>query len=128
LRRESSAAPTFRDAGHFAVNILGEEQDHLCRIFAGRNADKFSGLRIGDGIGGVPLLSGVSACLECRTEAIHPGGDHLIFVGRVEGLALSHDIRPLIHCRGAFLSVTAAQDSVVGTMPEFCPGMPNYSS
>lgn len=34
-------------------------------------------------MGGVPLLTGCLAHFECTVEAVHEGGDHLIFIGRV---------------------------------------------
>jgi flavin reductase len=35
---------------------------------------------------GVPLLEGAMATIECRTTAVHPGGDHSIVVGEVLGV------------------------------------------
>jgi flavin reductase (DIM6/NTAB) family NADH-FMN oxidoreductase RutF len=40
---------------------------------------------------GSPVLEASSAWLECRTHAIHPGGDHLIMVGEVLSVGLGHD-------------------------------------
>ena len=36
---------------------------------------------------GVPLVGGALLSFECRTTATHPGGDHVILVGRVVGMA-----------------------------------------
>ena len=35
-------------------------------------------------LGGVPVLDGCSAFLECRSFATYPGGDHAVFLGEVE--------------------------------------------
>lgn len=40
------------------------------------------------GATGVPLLDGALVAFECRTTAVHPGGDHAIVVGEVVGLAV----------------------------------------
>ena len=32
---------------------------------------------------GAPLLAGALATLECRTDAVHDGGDHTIVIGQV---------------------------------------------
>jgi flavin reductase (DIM6/NTAB) family NADH-FMN oxidoreductase RutF len=42
---------------------------------------------------GAPLLEQASAWLECRTTAVHPGGDHSIVVGEV----LTADVDPQDH-------------------------------
>jgi flavin reductase len=36
---------------------------------------------------GHPILAGALAALECRTYAVHPGGDHTILVGQVLSVA-----------------------------------------
>jgi flavin reductase (DIM6/NTAB) family NADH-FMN oxidoreductase RutF len=74
----------FRSARHYAVNVLALDQAWLSQRFALPNGDKFGGLELGIGLGGVPLLPGCCGYFECRNEVQHPGGDHAIFIGRVE--------------------------------------------
>ncbi len=74
----------FRAASHFAVNVLAADQQAVSECFAQRNSDKFADIDWRAGRGGVPLLSGCCAVLECRNENQYAGGDHLIFIGRVE--------------------------------------------
>lgn len=48
-------------------------------------ADKFAGVdHTPAPATGSPRLSGASAWIDCAMHAVHPGGDHLIVVGRVE--------------------------------------------
>lgn len=108
LRNESSTMAAFRESSHFAVNVLGEAQEEICRIFAGAASDKFGHVAIRNGLGRVPLLGGVSASFECTRESVHPGGDHQIFIGRVRRVSVSTSTRPLVHCRGAFLKHPSA--------------------
>ena len=91
----------FRRAGHFAVNVLAADQQALSERFARRNSDKFAGLDWREGLGGAPLLPGCCAVLECRNEVQHAGGDHLIFIGRVEGCSRS-DRAPLVFHGGRY--------------------------
>ncbi|EQD31260.1 Flavin reductase-like, FMN-binding domain protein, partial [mine drainage metagenome] len=72
-------------SGSFAVNLLREEQRELSIRFADRipPEQKFEGLSLERGMGGVPLLQGTLGALECRTEAKVPVGDHYLFLGRV---------------------------------------------
>ncbi|MEE4377944.1 MAG: flavin reductase family protein [Candidatus Competibacteraceae bacterium] len=71
---------------HFAINILAADQIAIADRFATQNDDPFDGIETTLGLGGVPLLQGCVAILECRTETTYPGGDHLIFIGHVERL------------------------------------------
>lgn len=87
LRQASLSLPAFRAATHFAVNILAESQVELSRRFASRVPDKFAEGAWSDGAGGVPVLSGAAAVLECETAQIHDAGDHVLFIGRVLRLA-----------------------------------------
>lgn len=52
---------------------------------------------------GVALLDAASATLECRTTAVHPGGDHSIVVGEVVGVGIDEDnAGALVYHRGAY--------------------------
>lgn len=52
---------------------------------------------------GVALLDGALAALECRTEAIHPAGDHGIVVGRVLSVHTPERAgAALVHFRGRY--------------------------
>jgi 3-hydroxy-9,10-secoandrosta-1,3,5(10)-triene-9,17-dione monooxygenase reductase component len=84
LSKSSLSLAAFGAAKHFAVHVLAADQDHLSTLFARRGIDKFATLDIERGLGDVPLLSGCSARFECRTEFQYEGGDHVIFVGKVE--------------------------------------------
>jgi 4-hydroxyphenylacetate 3-hydroxylase, reductase component len=85
LRAQSLAV--FREASHFAVNVLAHDQVALSTRFARSSLDKFTAAEWKPGHSGVPLLAGVAAHLECAREAEHDGGDHVIFIGRVEHYA-----------------------------------------
>ena len=108
-----SGVPTFRDASHYAVNVLAADQQALSNRFASRLSDRFEGVDTRSGLSGTPLLEGCCAWFECRHEAIYPGGDHLIFVGRVERFAAQPGLAPLLFHAGAYARLAAhgaAQD------------------
>lgn len=83
LARSSSAMPPFSDAEHFAVHILSAQQEALASRFAQRGVDRFEGLMLSRGHGGVPLIDGCAARFECRRAHLYGGGDHVIIVGEV---------------------------------------------
>lgn len=93
--------PVFRAASHFCVNVLGIDQHALCRRFAQASEDKFGGLEITEGLGGAPRFAGCLARFECTVHAEHDGGDHAIFIGRVERFETGQG-RPLIFFGGGF--------------------------
>ncbi|HMM54831.1 MAG TPA: flavin reductase family protein [Candidatus Desulfobacillus sp.] len=101
LSRRSPSLAAFRQASHFAVNILSAGQQALSERFARRDSDKFAGIDWQAGLGGAPLLPGCCAVLECGNEARHDGGDHLVFIGRVERFARS-EAPPLVYHRGRY--------------------------
>ena len=83
LAKTSRSAPIFTSAKHWAVHILSAEQETLSDRFAKGAADKFAGVDTELGVGGVPLLTGCTARLQCKTSFQYEGGDHIIFVGEV---------------------------------------------
>jgi DNA-binding IclR family transcriptional regulator len=72
--------------------------------FARSGLDRFEGVAWTQGLGGVPLLEGCAAYLECSTEQTFPGGDHLMFLGRVERV-VSAARRPLAYGSGKYMVV-----------------------
>jgi flavin reductase (DIM6/NTAB) family NADH-FMN oxidoreductase RutF/DNA-binding MarR family transcriptional regulator len=110
LSRSSSSLPAFMAAPWFAVHVLAHDQDQLSARFAQRGINRFDGLDVERGHGGVPLLNGCAARFECRTEFRYEGGDHVIFVGHVE--RFEHVRRtPLVFHGGQYaLAVNKSKD------------------
>jgi flavin reductase (DIM6/NTAB) family NADH-FMN oxidoreductase RutF len=98
----SSTWPRIEAAGTFAVNILGEDGEALCQLFATKGADRFASTPWRVGVSGAPVLEEAIAYLDCRFEAEHPGGDHKIIVGRVLDLDMREGARPLLFYRGGY--------------------------
>ena len=104
LRNQAGSYLAFSRARRFAINILAEDQVAVSQRFAAPGADRFAGVPWTPGRDGVPLIDGCAAQLDCRTEVTYPGGDHLLFIGRVEGLAhLAR--RPLAFGAGRYMVV-----------------------
>lgn len=90
-------------ATHFAVNILAEDQEGLSRRFSLEEMElRFEGVAHSSGMGGVPVLAGALATLECRRAGRHDAGDHAIFIGEVVGGSLDAAARPLLYYAGAY--------------------------
>ena len=88
--------------GRFCVNVLGARQQHLSRRFAAPSEDRFAGVAYRPSRLGCPVLAGVVAWIDCRLDAVHAAGDHLIVVGAVEALDAEGAGEPLVYHRGAY--------------------------
>lgn len=111
LRNDAGSYGVFCDAKRFAINILAEEQIAVSRRFATPGPERFAGVAWRPGLDGVPLIDGCAAVLDCRTEAVYPGGDHRVFIGRVE--RLSHGERPpLAYGAGRYMVVHPHEPAV----------------
>jgi flavin reductase (DIM6/NTAB) family NADH-FMN oxidoreductase RutF len=91
-------------SGKFGVNVLSSTQTDLSNRFASRSDDKFSGLDLVPGDGGVPLLAGAITTLECRLREQLEGGDHTIFVGEVLH-ARTDEGEPLVYYRSGYREI-----------------------
>jgi flavin reductase (DIM6/NTAB) family NADH-FMN oxidoreductase RutF len=91
-------------ANAWGISVLEETQDGLSTRFAQSGNGKWLGFEPITGSTGVPLIAGALAHFECERYAVHDGGDHLIFVGRV--LALGRPARsasrPLVFFSGRY--------------------------
>lgn len=98
----SPSLTAFTQASHYAVNVLGADQQWISECFASRENDRFNGVEVSTGLGGVPLIEGCSAWFECTNEAQYPGGDHVILVGRVHRFARGDAEEPLVFHGGRY--------------------------
>lgn len=109
LRRAGRGAAVLRRSAHFGVSILSAGQEPLGRFFA--RADRPAGAGAFDdiahrtGIGGVPLIDGAAAQLECRVHQRIRAGDHLMCLAEVVGLHVDGTVDALAFHRGRFLAV-----------------------
>ncbi len=83
LDKSSRTIDAFKANECFAVHILAADQEALAMRFASRDQDRFAGLDTAADMGGVPLIPGALACLQCRVHQQVEAGDHIIFIGWV---------------------------------------------
>jgi len=103
IEKRARSHDAIASQGCFAVNVLGAGQEELSERAAGRRGARGSwltGVPHRTAVTGAPVLEAAVAWLDCRLTAAHPGGDHSIFVGRVQA-AGSYGGPPLVwHDRG----------------------------
>jgi flavin reductase (DIM6/NTAB) family NADH-FMN oxidoreductase RutF len=102
LDHKLSGLQAFKDSKHFGVSILSEQQEHLSRMFAKKDSERPDEIYY-EGNLGVPLLHNSIAVMECEVVKIYEGGDHLIFLGEVQGAELKQQLdHPLLYFRGKY--------------------------
>lgn len=100
--QQSSTWPKIREAGSFCVNILAEDQEDVCRVFASKAADKFAEIGWKRSGNGSPIIDGVLAYIDCSIADVVPSGDHDIVIGAVHDLEVRHEGGPLVFFRGGY--------------------------
>jgi 3-hydroxy-9,10-secoandrosta-1,3,5(10)-triene-9,17-dione monooxygenase reductase component len=100
--KSSTTWPRIRTSGTWAANILDEDGEEVCRLFAQKGADRFARIAYAPGRTGSPILEDALAFVDCETIAEHDAGDHVIVVGRVIELGYQHEGKPLLFYRGGY--------------------------
>lgn len=109
IANEAESKEWIAESGIFVVNILSDEQEFLAERFAARaplvNA-RFEGVPYHTSITGSPILVDSLAWYDCRVVATHDGGDHTIFIGRVEAVGLGAEGKqPLVYFANRYARV-----------------------
>jgi 3-hydroxy-9,10-secoandrosta-1,3,5(10)-triene-9,17-dione monooxygenase reductase component len=104
----------------FCVNVLAEGHHDLSRAFGTRAPNRFADVSWTPSPAGAPILDGALTWAECQVEAVHPGGDHAIVVGRVLTLGECRGDGPLLFFKGRYRSTApvppGAAPEVVDTL------------
>lgn len=98
----SKANHTYRvalRARYFAVHVLSSDDYEVAERFgtqSGESTDKFAGLEVGDGPGGVPVLTDLAnRVIVERLTMVDDGSDHVCVSTRVLSARHSDDLEPL---------------------------------
>jgi 3-hydroxy-9,10-secoandrosta-1,3,5(10)-triene-9,17-dione monooxygenase reductase component len=100
--KSSSTWPRIQGAKKWAANILAEEGEEVCRLFAQKGADRFAHIAYSTGRSGAPLLDAAIAYVDCETVDEHDAGDHVLVVGKVLELGYASEGKPLLFYRGGY--------------------------
>ncbi len=101
----TASYPLIKESGRFAINILSEEQQAIAEYYA-RPTDQKTGdvpMSFSRTAQGAATLDGSLAYMDCRVVNEYVAGDHTIFIGEVEEIAIDPDgARPLLYFEGRF--------------------------
>lgn len=111
VARSAASYEAWQAVPRYGISILARTQDDLSTRFSKSQADKWSLVRPVFGEHDVPLIPGALAAFECERYAVHDGGDHAIFVGRVLGMraVAAPQAEPLVFYGGRYCSLASPQ-------------------
>jgi flavin reductase (DIM6/NTAB) family NADH-FMN oxidoreductase RutF len=95
IARDCVFLPSFESSGHYAVNILSEDQRELSNRFAQLPEGRFAGVAWRGAVTGSPVIEGALAVIECKTVRVMDAGDHRVLIGEAVGAEVREG-RPLV--------------------------------
>lgn len=101
LDKGSNQMEAFCNSGFYGVSILAHDQQFASNLFAAMADDRFEQVDWSIAQTGAPLIDGALARIDCITEQVIEGGDHVILLGRVVDIAVSHG-DPLVYYGGGY--------------------------
>ncbi len=115
LAKSAKSLPAWEAATHYAISILHGDQAELSNRFARSSPDKWSGIHHHRGVAtNIPMIPNALAWFECESHAVHDGGDHVIFIGKVLSLRRrTHaDRSPLVFFGGRYRKLASEIENV----------------
>lgn len=100
IKHDARTHAMVSSSGVFAVSILGQEQQEISDVFAGRvddDQDRFQDVPYYLSQSGCPVPEGILAYLDCRVQSTISGGTHSIFVGEVLEAKVMREGKPLVY-------------------------------
>ncbi|WP_040792488.1 flavin reductase family protein [Nocardia paucivorans] len=83
-------------AGRLGLSILGTDHQDAARALSTRGIDRFQGLETHRGHRGAVFIDGASVWFEATVETQIPAGDHKVVILRIDRLATSAEVEPLV--------------------------------
>jgi flavin reductase (NADH)/flavin reductase len=111
VHRDNRSHDVIREAGAFAVNVLGVGDQELAHRFAGRVAgeERFHGARWNALLTGAPVLASALASFDCRVAQVIDVGTHRVMLGAVQAVRTGPAAaRPLLYANGSYGGFSAA--------------------
>jgi flavin reductase (DIM6/NTAB) family NADH-FMN oxidoreductase RutF len=101
IDKRVSSYETFIKTGKFAVHVLAGDQSDLCMLFATKGTDRFNNCEWKLSEHNLPIISGASGVLQCKTYKTIEAGDHTILIGEVFDIQ-NENTDPLLYHKRKF--------------------------
>lgn len=100
--RKSTSWPQVEEAGRFCVNVMGSDQQDICRAVGAKGDQKFVGVDYIVSEHGLPIIANAIATIECRLHSVTEAGDHWFVMGEVLRLESAREVDPMLFHRGRY--------------------------
>lgn len=105
VAKDANTIEAFEAGNGFVVHVLGADQEDVARRFSSKGVDRFAETDWHPGLDGLPVIHGAVSVFECRNAQTYEGGDHLLFIGRVERLTYEEGEAPTLgYFRGRYVT------------------------
>lgn len=112
LAKTSRNYQTLTTAKGFAVNILSEGQKDVSNTFARPVEDRFAAVNWKTGPFGSPVFADVAAWFDCSMHQLVDAGDHVILLGKIEGVENTGKTG-LGYARGGYFTPALAEKTLL---------------
>ncbi|MFN2327955.1 MAG: flavin reductase family protein [Chromatocurvus sp.] len=102
LQRDADTYTQFVNASEYAISVLTSAQQNHSNRYAMKDGHELDASHYTLGDNGAPVITGALAGFECSLDAVHPGGDHVILVGRVTRFWRGAPGEPLVFFGGGY--------------------------
>ncbi|MEV5845416.1 flavin reductase family protein [Streptomyces sp. NPDC051985] len=111
VREEARIRALLERSGTYGVSVLSRGHRLVSDHFAGRRGEQPPADFVD--LAGVPVVADAITRVAARIVAIHPAGDHLLYVGQVMDFADEQQGEPLIFHGGRYRELGADSDAPV---------------
>lgn len=100
--KSSSSWPLIEKAGHFCVNVMGSDQQDVCRSVSAKGEAKFVGVEYAVSDHNLPIIANSIASIECELYSVTEAGDHWFVLGRVLRMETVREDDPMLFHLGRY--------------------------
>ena len=100
--KSSSSWPLIEKAGHFCVNVMGSDQQGVCRSVSAKGEAKFVGVEYALSDHNLPIIANSIASIECELYSVTEAGDHWFVLGRVLRMETVREDDPMLFHLGRY--------------------------
>ncbi|MDQ0087680.1 flavin reductase (DIM6/NTAB) family NADH-FMN oxidoreductase RutF [Paenibacillus anaericanus] len=104
IDKRVSTYPTFIKTDKFAVHVLSGDQGDICSLFASKDVDRFKNCEWNFSEYNLPIITGATGVMQCKTFKTIEAGDHTILIGEIVDIQADNK-EPLLYHKRKFGSI-----------------------
>ncbi|KHK91832.1 flavin reductase family protein [Novosphingobium malaysiense] len=100
--KSSTSWPLIEKAGRFCVNVMGSDQQDVCRAVTAKGPEKFVGVEYVVSDHNLPIIANSIASIECKLYSVTEAGDHWFVLGQVLRMETVREDDPMLFHLGRY--------------------------